>query len=169
MSDPTALAVAYGVGKRKAIVHWRNATATWPEVCGWVDGDLPTTKETAGSYVFAHLAPTPERNHTRTGCPTPCEDLHRNKAAVGRRSAFTLDVDDAPLDFPDRVKALGAASLLHTTANSTPGALRLRLIVPTDRTMGREEFTRGSDQLMRALTRPGDGPSSTPPAASPSG
>lgn len=150
------LDIALSVDKRGT--HWENTTVPWSEVVRWTNGPPKhTDKKTAGRHLFGLLEPTPDLDHTDTGCPTPCERIHRNRDAVVSRSAIALDADgDVPSDMPDRVKSLGLEAIVYATASSTLEALRLRIVVPLLAPVAPEEYGPIADLLMHDLSREGD-------------
>ena len=65
----------------------------------------------------------------------------RAKNNVLCRTMLTLDFDDAvPPDILQVLNQIGYSALIHTTRNSTPSALRCRVIFPFNRSCSVEEY-----------------------------
>lgn len=68
----------------------------------------------------------------------------RKAGAVTGRDIITLDLDNVPSgqteDVLRRVEALGCGYVVHSTRKHHPAAPRLRVMVPTDRTMTPDEY-----------------------------
>lgn len=68
----------------------------------------------------------------------------RKKGAVSGRDVITLDLDNCPPEGTNailqRVSSLGMGYAVYSTRKHSPAGPRLRIIVPTDRTMTAEEY-----------------------------
>ena len=77
---------------------------------------------------------------------------HRRKAAYAEgRDLLTLDMDNIPAgqteDILKRVGGLGCAALVYSTRKHTEYAPRLRIVVPTDRTVTADEYEPAARKL----------------------
>lgn len=124
---------------RAASKRWPCGTTNWPKVCAWVDS--PRTGAKDGPGYFLGLLSAPRR-------------LAEN---VTSRSVLTLDADkltpttcDA---LPVELRSLGCASVVYTTASSTPAAPRLRVLPLPDRDLLPDEYRRAIHYLVNLLGR----------------
>lgn len=120
--------------------RWANGTTTWAEVLTWPDD--PADHKECGGYVFGVLR-ADERGTVR-----------RRADTVASRSVLALDADYARPDLLDTLDlVLGWASLVHSTYNSSPEALRLRVLVPLTRDVSPDEYRALADTVMGLLGR----------------
>ena len=74
----------------------------------------------------------------------PLSGTRRKAGAVTGRDIITLDLDNIPAgqteDVLRRVEALGCGYAVHSTRKHHPAAPRLRVLLPTDRTMSADEY-----------------------------
>lgn len=72
------------------------------------------------------------------------ENGRRKAAAVTGRDIITLDLDNAPPggapDILRRLSALGCGYCAYSTRKHSPAAPRLRVLIPTDRTVSADEY-----------------------------
>ena len=140
---PETFAIA--TAPRRDSRHWSAGTVTWDDLQTWASA--PAKKKECGNYVLGTLA---ETTVTHPGEDEECTNLHRRKAAVVSRSAITLDVDRADLEFLERFELVWPhAALVHTTWNSMPEAPRYRMIIPTDRDMAPDEYVTAARTMMQ--------------------
>ncbi len=68
----------------------------------------------------------------------------RKKGSVRTRDVITLDMDNCPVDSTSliiqRIASLGMMYAVYSTRKHSPAAPRLRVVVPTDRTITGEEY-----------------------------
>jgi predicted P-loop ATPase len=127
--------------------HWRNTVVTWGEILDWMA--MPDNVKESGNYILGTLNPTPMVHNPEDGT---CTRLHRNKKAIARRSALTLDLDYPSPALPETLDlTLGHAYVLHTTFSHTTVEPRYRLIIPLDREVDSEEYIVAARAVMQAL------------------
>lgn len=143
------------VAPRKDSRTWTNAELTFAQFCEWAEE--PADHKECGNYLFGTL---------RGG--------RRTKDTIVSRSAVQLDADKATETTWERLRALGALGLVHTTFSSRPEALRLRAVLPLDRPvtpaeyvhivkrlvehLGAEQFDPSTSEAERYMFRPSRNP-----------
>ncbi|PFG40606.1 AAA domain-containing protein [Georgenia soli] len=125
--------------------HWRQSTITWSGLKAWM-GDPGDSKE-SGGYLLGELRKTTVDHVDRAGCTA----LHRRKGSVVSRCVLALDADSATPELVERVKALGVATLVHTTWSHTPDEPRYRILILLDRDVSPEEYRLLARAVMKAL------------------
>lgn len=159
MNPETPLAIA--TAPKRNSLHWKLDTVTWGDVCDWVAS--PAAKKEAGNYLLGTLRPTTVV-HDPSKPKEKCTNTHRRKDAVVSRSALSLDIDKAELDFADKVELLFPhAALIHTTFQSTPDAPRYRLLIPLDREVLPDEYIALATSVIQDLGKDQFDPGSTQP------
>lgn len=139
------------VAPKKDSRKWASIDLTFAQFCEWAEE--PADHKECGNYIFGTL-----------------RDGRRTKDTVESRSAAQLDADTATEATWERLRALGARGLVHTTHSSAPDALRLRAVLPFDRDvtpteyrhiverlvdhLGREQFDPSTSQAERFMFRP---------------
>ncbi|MGV8846398.1 VapE domain-containing protein [Tessaracoccus sp.] len=124
---------------------WRSGTVTWGEVLSWLDS--PADSKECGNYLMGTLKGT-----------------RRVKDTILSRSMITLDADKARPELLDQLTMVFPyASATHTTYNSAPDGLRVRIMIPTDREMAPDEYHQASSVIMDQLGRDMFDPGSVEP------
>ena len=137
----TEYAVYTARNPKAAVQDWKTRLLTWDEFLTWFEPDrllLRSDKKKAviPGYVLGSF------HH----------DGRRSSENVRSRWALTLDADQAAdQTLPDRVKALGVESLVHTTYQHTPDAPRYRIIIPLSREVSPKEYADLADAVMARL------------------
>lgn len=131
-----SIATAHTAGARS----WKNRTITWPE---FVER-LKQPKRTGETYAEYVAMTKPEQGRIKDAGGYVCGYLNggrRTKSAVMCRSALTLDLDFAPLDFwLIFTLQLGCAAVLHSTHKHSSSTPRFRLVIPLDREVTPDEY-----------------------------
>jgi hypothetical protein len=151
--------LACATAAKRNSAHWQNTTVTWGELLDWLS--LPDNVKECGNYVLGTLNPTTVKHGPNA---EPCTNLHRNKMAIIRRGALTLDLDSPAPNFPELVEmTLPYAYAMHTTFSHSPGAPRYRLIIPLDREVSPDEYVAAAEAVMQLLGHDNFDPGSSQP------
>lgn len=135
---------AVALAPRKDSRQWSQDTITWDTLVDWVQ--QPADHKECGNYLLGTL---------RGG--------RRTKNAIVSRSAVQLDADRADGTLFTDVQNLPYRALVHTTFNSAPDSLRLRIIIPLDREVTPDEYTHIAHVLMNEMGADKFDPGSTQP------
>ena len=135
---------AVALAPRKDSRQWAQDTITWDTLAQWVQ--QPADHKECGNYLLGTL---------RGG--------RRTKNTIVSRSAMQLDADRADEALFTAVQHLPYRALVHTTFNSAPDSLRLRIIIPLDREVTPDEYAHIAHVLMNELGVEKFDPGSTQP------
>jgi predicted P-loop ATPase len=122
---------------------WQNQTIWWSELIERLRVTIRGT-ETLAEYL--RLSKKQQVNLKDIGgfVGGPLNGGRRKASAVAGRDLITLDMDNIPPfgtdDVLRRIDGLGCAYVVYSTRKHSPDRPRLRVIVPTDRTMSPDEY-----------------------------
>lgn len=124
---------AQAIAPRRDSKTWKASSITWGGILEMLE--KPSDSKECGNYLMGTLKGT-----------------RRVKDTILSRSMLTLDADKARPELIDALAILFPyASATHTTYNSAPDALRVRIMVPTDREMAPDEYHQASTVVMTQL------------------
>lgn len=132
MTYPSALPIA--TAQRTDAKTWRAETISWSDLLDRLR--TPATEKECGGYVLGTL-----------------RGARRSKTTILDRNTVALDADtdvDLP-DILDRLDALGYEAVVHTTWQSAPDAVRVRILLPLDRSVAPDEYHAIATQLVHTL------------------
>lgn len=129
-------------GTRRATV-WPETTLLWSEFCE----RLKTPNRSSESYdEYLNMTKSKQDELKDVGgfVAGTFKDNRRKAINVIGRDVVTLDLDNIPAGATDavlnRVRVLGPGYCVYSTRKHHPGAPRLRILIPTNRTMTAEEY-----------------------------
>ena len=129
-------------GTRRA-TSWPAATLMWSEFCERLKTPIRSS-ESYDEYLNMKKSQQDELKDVGGFVAGWFEGDRRKAANVVGRDVVTLDLDNIPAggtdDVLNRVRALGPGYCVYSTRKHHPGAPRLRVLIPTNRTMSAEEY-----------------------------
>ena len=129
-------------GNRKAL-SWPAQRLMWSEFCRKLATPARGV-ESYAAYIRMSKAEQDERKDVGGFVGGELRDGKRRNSHIKSRDLITLDLDAIPAGRTDAVRqtvaALGCASAVYSTRKHEPGKPRLRVIVPTDRSVTAEEY-----------------------------
>jgi len=129
-------------GSRKS-THWPAQTLYWSELVQRLHTAVRGT-ETLAEYLKMPKSQQDDLKDVGGFVGGELEGGRRKANAVKGRDLVTLDLDAIPPFETDnvlrRIESLGCAYAVYSTRKHSPDRPRLRLIVPTDRTMTADEY-----------------------------
>src|SRR5690625_4536471 len=128
MTDERAYAVA--LAPRRHSKYWDADTITFSDLVSWAEN--PSDQKECGNYLLGEL-----------------RGRRRLKNTIASRSAIQLDADQADEELFEDIEILPYRALVHTTYNSAPDDLRLRIIIPLDREVTPGEYRHIARALMK--------------------
>lgn len=136
-------------GSRKS-TSWPPSELLWSEFCDRLK-DPVRGVETYTDYMKSPKSTQDELKDVGGFVGGTFKDNRRNLASVEGHDLVTLDLDNIPQDgtdkILDKVDKLGCAAVVYSTRKHAPHAPRLRVIIPTDRTMTPDEYEPCARQL----------------------
>lgn len=136
-------------GSRKS-TSWPPSELLWSEFCDRLK-DPVRGVETYTEYMKSPKSTQDELKDVGGFVGGTFRDNRRNLASVEGHDLVTLDLDNIPQDgtdkILDKVDKLGCAAVVYSTRKHAPHAPRLRVIIPTDRTMTPDEYEPCARQL----------------------
>ena len=131
------------IGSGRWSTSWPTSVMKWSEFCKRLDNPIRGT-ETLGEFLKMSKADQDVRKDVGGFVGGVIEGGNRKVGNVRSRDLITLDLDNIPADKTDMilssVRMLGCAAAVYSTRKHRPAAPRLRVIIPTDRTMTVEEY-----------------------------
>ena len=139
--DDRELNISLGSGRWST--SWPTSAMTWAEFCGRLEKPIRGT-ETLGEFLKMSKADQDARKDVGGFVGGTIEGERRKVGNVRSRDLITLDLDNIPANGTEKVlssvQMLGCAAAVYSTRKHRPAAPRLRIIIPTDRTMETEEY-----------------------------
>ena len=130
--------VAYGDSRQAK--KWRNATITWEELRQRLSHPLRTGETMAEYHRMKSAGKSSAKDKGGFVAGSLC-DGRRSASTVECRSMLTMDLDQAKTSFLDEYTALSPYStFIYSTHSHTPGAPRLRLVIPLTRDITPDEY-----------------------------
>lgn len=130
MTDERAYPVA--LAPRRHSKYWDASEVTFSDLVSWAKN--PSDEKECGNYLLGEL-----------------RGRRRMKNTVISRSAIQLDADQADEQMFEDVAGFPYRSIVHTTFNSAPDDLRLRIVLPLDRSVTPGEYRFIAKKLMEVL------------------
>lgn len=130
MTDERAYPVA--LAPRRHSKYWDASEVTFNDLVSWAEN--PSSEKECGNYLLGEL-----------------RGRRRMKNTVISRSAIQLDADQADEQMFEDVAGFPYRSIVHTTFNSAPDDLRLRIVLPLDRSVTPGEYRFIAKKLMEVL------------------
>lgn len=122
---------------------WPTSVMRWSEFCRRLDNPIRGT-ETLGEFLKMSKADQDARKDVGGFVGGVIEGGNRKVGNVRSRDMVTLDLDNIPAqktgEILSQVQNLCCAAAVYSTRKHRPAAPRLRVIIPTDRTMTVEEY-----------------------------
>ena len=127
-------------GRSRKEVNWRNKTITWPALVEKLS-NTHRTAETLAEYNAAKKTRQDEIKDIGGFVGGYMSGRRRVSTSIVHRQLVTLDVDFAKPGFwEDFALMYGNAACVYSTHKHTPEAPRLRLVIPLDREVMRDEY-----------------------------
>lgn len=132
--DPNSI-LNIATAARTDAKRWRNGVISWGELIAKLQTEPAGHKE-CGGYVLGRLL-----------------GERRSKTTIQTRDAVSLDADSHadPQLIADNLDVLGIEAFIHTTFNSAPDDLRLRIIIPLSRSVAPDEYHAIAGTLINLL------------------
>ena len=131
------------IGPGRWSTSWPVSRMKWSEFCARLETPIRGI-ETLGEYLKMTKAEQDDRKDVGGFVGGVIEGLRRKVGNVRSRDLITLDLDNIPSgktqDILSSVQNLGCAAAVYSTRKHRPSAPRLRVIIPTERTMTVEEY-----------------------------
>lgn len=135
--------ITISVGSSRKSTNWTNQTLSWSEFAA----RLQIPQRTTETYqAFMQLSKSEQDNLKDVGGFVGGTLSHprRKPSNVTGRDLITLDLDSLPAnstnDILDRITQLQCAAVIYSTRKHCANKPRLRVIIPTDRTMTADEY-----------------------------
>lgn len=127
-------------GRHRKDTNWKNKQITWPDLVVKLS-QTHRTAETLAEYNSAKKTRQDEIKDIGGFVGGYLSNGRRKSENVLHRQLITLDIDFARRDFWDDFTILyGCAACVYSTHKHTPEAPRLRLVIPLDREVARDEY-----------------------------
>ena len=131
------------IGSSRWSTSWPTSVMSWSEFCGRLKTPIRGS-ETLREFLAMSKADQDNRKDVGGYVGGVIEGLQRKVGNVRSRDLVTLDLDNIPAGKTDEVlgnvRMLGCAAAIYSTRKHRAQAPRLRVIIPTDRTMSVEEY-----------------------------
>lgn len=131
------------IGSGRWSTSWPTSVMKWSEFCARLKNPI-RGPETLGEYLKMSKADQDNRKDVGGFVGGVIEGGRRKVGNVRSRDLITLDLDNIPAgkteDVLAAVQLLGCSAAVYSTRKHRPAAPRLRIIIPTDRTMTVEEY-----------------------------
>lgn len=136
----TQLTFDLAIGKNRLDTRWRTVEYTWEGFCQRLSKTF-TTPETVAEFAKSTKARKLEIKDIGGFVGGRIVNGRRIASNIAHRQLVTLDVDGATIDiWADFILNYSCAALLYSTHSHTPEKPCLRLIIPLDREVNREEY-----------------------------
>ena len=131
------------IGSGRWSTSWPTSVMRWSDFCGRLRSPI-RGPETLGEFLKMSKADQDARKDVGGFVGGVIEGERRKVSNVRSRDLITLDLDNIPASQTQTILAsvqmLGCAAAVYSTRKHRPAAPRLRVIIPTDRTMTVEEY-----------------------------
>ena len=131
------------IGSGRWSTSWPTSVMKWSEFCSRLEKPIRGT-ETLGEFLKMSKADQDSRKDVGGFVGGVIEGGRRKVGNVKSRDLVTLDLDNIPENGTEKilknVQMLGCAAAVYSTRKHRQAAPRLRVIIPTDRTMTIEEY-----------------------------
>lgn len=131
------------IGAGRWATAWPVSVMKWSEFCGRLEAPQRGI-ETLGEYLKMTKKEQDDRKDVGGFVGGVIDGLRRKVGNVRSRDLITLDLDNIPSgktqEILSSVQNLGCAAAVYSTRKHRPAAPRLRVIIPTDRTMTVDEY-----------------------------
>lgn len=135
--------ISISIGASRWSVQWTQTTMLWSELCTRLKAPV-RTKETVEEYHQMKKADQGKLKDIGGFVGGTLKGLQRKAINVTGRDLITLDLDAIKPGDTDNVvrtvDSLGMAYVIYSTRSHTEHRPRLRVVVPTDRTMTVDEY-----------------------------
>lgn len=131
------------IGSSRWSTSWPTSVMSWTEFCERIRNPIRGS-ETLREFLALPKADQDNRKDVGGYVGGVIDGLQRKVGNVRSRDLVTLDLDNIPAGKTDEVlsnvRMLGCAAAIYSTRKHRAAAPRLRIIIPTDRTMAVEEY-----------------------------
>ena len=131
------------IGSSRWSTSWPTSVMSWSEFCERLKTPIRGS-ETLREFLAMSKADQDNRKDVGGYVGGVIEGLQRKVGNVRSRDLVTLDLDNIPAgktqEVLGNVRMLGCAAAIYSTRKHRAQAPRLRVIIPTDRTMSVEEY-----------------------------
>ena len=131
------------IGSSRWSTSWPTSVMSWSEFCGRLKTPIRGS-ETLREFLAMSKADQDNRKDVGGYVGGVIDGLQRKVGNVRSRDLVTLDLDNIPAgktqEVLGNVRMLGCAAAIYSTRKHRAQAPRLRVIIPTDRTMSVEEY-----------------------------
>lgn len=142
------------IGASRWSTSWPTSIMSWSEFCGRLRTPIRGA-ETLREFLAMSKAEQDNRKDVGGFVGGTIEGLQRKVGNVRSRDLVTLDLDNIPAgktqEIISNVKLLCCAAAIYSTRKHRDQAPRLRIIIPTDRTMTVEEYEPIARQLAKLI------------------
>ena len=142
------------IGSGRWSTSWPTSVMPWSQFCDRLRAPVRGT-ETLREYLAMSKGDQDNRKDVGGYVGGVIEGLQRKVRNVKSRDLVTLDLDNIPAgktaEIIETVKLLGCAAAVYSTRKHRDAAPRLRIIIPTDRTMTIEEYEPVSRRLAKLI------------------
>lgn len=135
--------ITIAVGSNRKSLNWTNSSLMWSEFVN----KLKAPQRTAESYEEFMKLSKPEQDELKDVggfVGGQINGKRRKNNAIANRDLITLDFDNINTgltkDVARKVNSLGCAYVIYSTRKHAEFAPRLRIILPTDRTISSDEY-----------------------------
>ncbi|MDH6354700.1 putative DNA primase/helicase [Dysgonomonas sp. PH5-45] len=127
------------IGRSRKEVNWKNKTVDWSAFLNRIK-DTHRTHETFSQYLGMNKTMQSDIKDIGGFVGGFIAGGRRKIENVSHRQLVTLDIDFGTMDIWADFKLMGFAGAIYSTHKHSPDKPRLRLIVPLDREVSREEY-----------------------------
>lgn len=127
------------IGRSRKEVNWKNKTILWSDYLNRIK-ETHRTHETYSQYMGMKKAMQDDIKDVGGFVGGFLNGGRRKAENVTHRQLITLDIDFGDMSIWDSFKLLGYAGCIYSTHKHEPKNQRLRLVIPLDRPVSREEY-----------------------------
>lgn len=127
------------VGRSRKEVNWKNKTVDWSSFLNRIK-DTHRSHETFSQYLGMNKTMQSDIKDIGGFVGGFIAGGRRKIENISHRQLVTLDIDFGTMDIWADFKLMGFAGAIYSTHKHSPDKPRLRLIVPLDREVSREEY-----------------------------
>lgn len=142
------------LGSSRWSTSWPVCVMTWSDFCRKLQTPVKGP-ETLGEFLKLSKADQDNRKDCGGYVGGVIEGERRKVGNVKSRDLITLDLDNIPAgktqEVLDGVKLLGCGAAVYSTRKHRSAAPRLRIIIPTDRTMDVEEYEPAARKVAKLI------------------
>ena len=146
--------IIISIGNSRKSINWQNTPTTWAAFAEW----LQTPQRTMETYQAFMAMSRSEQDVLKDvgGFVGGALSAPRRKPGnIAGRDLVTLDLDSLPAHGKDEVfgklEALGCSAVVYSTRKHCPAKPRLRVVIPTARTMTADEYEPVARKLAEML------------------